>query len=68
MGPGRRARKPARKRKWMPAQSSLPLVFSEQQSFLLDAVWSHIHLTPFQGFKVFSFWFGFSKYYQIMKG
>lgn len=43
-------------------------VFSEQYSFLLDAAWSHIHWTFFQRFKVFSFGFGFSKYYQIMNG
>lgn len=42
-------------------------VFSEQQTFLLDAAWSHIHLTFFQSFKVCSFWFGFSKYYQVSK-
>lgn len=38
-------------------------VFSEQQSFLLDAAWSHIHLIFFQRFKICSFCFEFSKYY-----
>lgn len=68
MGLGRRARKLQWKRSGVCSVLGSSSVSSENKSVFLETIWSHIPLTSFQVLKVFNFWFGFQKCYQIMKG